>query len=113
MRTQLTIKAMLCGTVFCPMTATPAVLAQAADSAVIALDQGANWTETDRAKFYSQDQGSQIMPLSWLEASNSPTGSLFSRTVLAAMAICQIRSITTAYPLGLPPPGRKASLSPA
>lgn len=32
------------------------------------VDQGAEWTASERTGFYSQDQGSQIMPLSWMRA---------------------------------------------
>ena len=43
----------------------------------ILLDQGAGWTDTTRADFYSRDQGSQIMPLAWLEALEQPSGTPF------------------------------------
>ena len=33
-----------------------------------ALNQGSAWTQSNRAAFYSQDQGSQIMPLAWFKA---------------------------------------------
>ena len=39
--------------------------------------QGENWTDTDRANFYSQDQGSQIMPLAWFRALKQPNGQPF------------------------------------
>ncbi|MFZ1430110.1 MAG: di-heme-cytochrome C peroxidase [Geminicoccaceae bacterium] len=43
----------------------------------IAVDQGPNWTPTARLQFYSQDQGSQIMPLVWFEALKQPNGQPF------------------------------------
>jgi hypothetical protein len=33
----------------------------------VAVPQGPDWTSATRARFYSQDQGSQIMPLVWFE----------------------------------------------
>jgi hypothetical protein len=100
MRTQLTIKAMLCGTVFCAMTATPAVLAQTAESAVMTLDQGANWTETDRANFYSQDQGSQIMPLAWFRALKQPDGQPFLADSLSRYGYLPNPANTNGLPIG-------------
>ncbi|MFA5985657.1 MAG: di-heme-cytochrome C peroxidase [Methylococcaceae bacterium] len=43
----------------------------------IFLDQGKNWTNTLRESYYSQDQGSQIMPLTWFKALKQPNGQLF------------------------------------
>jgi hypothetical protein len=87
-------------TVFYAMTATPAVLAQTADSAVITLDQGANWTDTDRANFYSQDQGSQIMPLSWLEALKQPNGQPFLADSLGRYGYLPNPATTNGLPIG-------------
>ena len=44
---------------------------------VVAVPQGPNWTAQARLDFYSQDQGSQIMPLSWFEALLQPNGQPF------------------------------------
>lgn len=41
------------------------------------VDQGPNWTRTDRAAFYSRNQGSRIMPLSWAMALKQPSGGSF------------------------------------
>jgi mono/diheme cytochrome c family protein len=43
-------------------------------SAVICLDQGPSWTNATRAQFYSQDQGSELIPLSWLDALRTSDG---------------------------------------
>ena len=32
------------------------------------IDQGMNWTADARNDFYSRDQGSEIIPLSWITA---------------------------------------------
>lgn len=42
-----------------------------------AVDQGPDWTLATRASFYSQDQGSQIMPLRWMQALKQPNGDPF------------------------------------
>lgn len=76
MRRPLLKKTMACTILFCATTtAAPAVLAQAAHSAV--PTQWDNWTDTDRDNFYSQDQGSQIMPLAWLRALKQADGQTF------------------------------------
>jgi hypothetical protein len=36
-----------------------------------------NWSDADRAAFYSLDQGSQIMPLAWMNALKQPNGQPF------------------------------------
>jgi hypothetical protein len=42
-----------------------------------AVDQGPDWTLGTRASFYSQDQGSQIMPVRWILALKQPNGDPF------------------------------------
>jgi hypothetical protein len=42
--------------------------ADATDQASIYIDQGHAWDDASRAAFYTQDQGSQIMPLAWFIA---------------------------------------------
>ena len=50
-----------------------------ADNAIpiVALDQGPEWTHHRRDRFYSQDQGSRIMPLAWMRALKLPNGAGF------------------------------------
>ena len=43
----------------------------------VMVPQGPNWTQATRLQFYSQDQGSQIMPLVWFEALQQPNGEPF------------------------------------
>lgn len=40
------------------------------------LYQGKDWSQADRADFYSRDQGSRIMPISWFRALRRADGSL-------------------------------------
>ncbi|MGA9214470.1 MAG: di-heme-cytochrome C peroxidase [Methylocella sp.] len=69
--------AALSGAVLCAATVTSSVPVRAADSNPVLVDQGTNWKATKREEFYTQDQGSRIMPLSWLEALKQPNGSPF------------------------------------
>ena len=48
-----------------------------AQTPVAYLSQGPNWTNTTRAAFYSQDQGSQMIPYAWLAAIKTPDGKPF------------------------------------
>jgi hypothetical protein len=41
------------------------------------VDQGAAWTDATRSDFYSRDQGSQMIPLSWLNALTTAEGQPF------------------------------------
>ncbi len=50
---------------------------QAADSEPIYADQGANWTAAARADFYGRDQGSRMIPLTWLQALKQSNGQPF------------------------------------
>lgn len=67
----------LSGVALCAVAVTSSVPIRAADSDLIFLDQGPNWTPTTRADFYTQDQGSRIMPLAWLKALKQSDGSSF------------------------------------
>lgn len=56
-------------------TALP--LSATTGSAPFTIDQGKKWTPEARKSFYSQDQGSQIMPLSWIQALKQSDGRPF------------------------------------
>jgi hypothetical protein len=49
----------------------------------VMVPQGPNWTQATRLQFYSQDQGSQIMPLVWFEALEQPSGEPFGADSLS------------------------------
>ena len=53
-----------------------AILAPQSSSATIPVltDQGGNWTATTQEKFYTQDQGSRIMPLKWISVLKQANG---------------------------------------
>ncbi len=50
---------------------------------VVRLDQGAAWTDTARDSYYSQDQGSRIMPWKWMQALRTAGGAGFTHDALA------------------------------
>ena len=67
----------LCSAALCACTPEHAPPDRPSSGSPILLDQGAGWTDATRADFYSRDQGSQIMPLAWLEALEQPSGTPF------------------------------------
>ena len=44
-------------------------------------DQGSSWTDATRADFYARDQGSRLIPLSWLHALKAADGTPFAATL--------------------------------
>src|SRR5262249_18212501 len=54
----------------------------AADPRPVPVDQGSDWTRDKPDKFYALDQGSRIMPLSWIRALTLPDGSPFMKDSL-------------------------------
>ena len=58
--------------------AGPAIDAALASSSPTLLKQGPHWTNATRQQFYSLDQGSDIMPLSWFGALKQPNGKPFT-----------------------------------
>ena len=78
----LTISAMFAGQVW------------AADPPIF-VDQGANWTPTTRADFYTRDQGSRMIPLAWLRELKQANGQPFLATALAVTVIYRIRPTPT------------------
>lgn len=59
-------------------TFLPLIFASAAAAeSPIYMNQGAKWTDNARASYYTQDQGSQLMPLKWIKALHQPNGETF------------------------------------
>ena len=63
----------------CALQPTSATTAATGSSGTppFTIDQGKQWTANARKSFYVQDQGSQIMPLSWIQALKLPDGTPF------------------------------------
>jgi mono/diheme cytochrome c family protein len=49
----------------------------------VTVDQGLSWSDTNRSQYYTVDQGSQLMPLSWFRALKRPDGTKFLADRLA------------------------------
>ena len=70
---------------------------EAADPTPVYTDQGANWNATTRADFYSRDQGSRMIPLTWLQILNRPAACRSCPTISPATAICRIPPTATGF----------------
>lgn len=46
-------------------------------ASLVMTDQGTKWTDSTRNKYYSEDQGSRIMPLKWINALKQANGTPF------------------------------------
>ena len=90
----------LSGAILSAATLTAPVPIRAADSDPIFVDQGSNWTPTTRAHFYTQDQGSRIMPLSWLEALKQSDGSPFLADSLSRYGYLRNPANSNGLPVG-------------
>lgn len=60
------------GTILVSMCISTATFAE-----TVYVNQGSTWTSALRDSFYTQDQGSRIMPLSWMQALKQPDGDAF------------------------------------
>jgi len=63
------------------------------------LDQGRKWSNSERKAFYSQDQGSRIIPVRWIAALKQPNGEPFIAASLSRYGYLQNELGTT---VGLP-----------
>ncbi len=61
--------------IFAIVTLVP--LSSIASVEPIMTHQGSKWSDTEREKFYTQDQGSQVIPLTWINALKQKDGSGF------------------------------------
>ena len=73
---------------------------RADDAAVIHADQGQGWDAAARAAFYSQDQGSRIIPLAWLKALKRADGTPFLPGGLSRYGYLQNPSDADGLPVG-------------
>jgi hypothetical protein len=73
---------------------------RAADTAPVFTDQGPNWTTTTRANFYSQDQGSRMIPLPWLQAFRQTNGQPFLADSLARYGYLPNPANSNGLPVG-------------
>jgi cytochrome c553 len=64
------------------VTSLVAITPSVAETPLVPVDQGSDWTADKRDRFYSLDQGSRIMPLDWIRALKLPDGSPFMKDSL-------------------------------
>src|SRR5208283_4937384 len=91
---------LLSGAVLSAATFTASVPIRAADSDPIFVEQGSDWKQTTRANFYTQDQGSRIMPLSWLEALKQSDGTPFLADSLSRYGYLRNPANSNGLPVG-------------
>ena len=70
------------------------------DEHVVFLSQG-DWSDSQRALWYTVDQGSRIIPLNWIQALRQPNGRLFMRNHLSRYGYLP-NGTSPANPEGLP-----------
>jgi hypothetical protein len=93
-------RSIACGVAWFASSTTTAVVVRAADSTPIYLDQGSNWTDSLRAAYYTQDQGSRLVPVAWLEALEQSDGKPFLADDLARYGYLPNPANTNHLPLG-------------
>jgi len=71
-----------------------------AQTAPKTLDQGSNWNNKNRDAFYSQDQGSQMIPLKWINALKQPNGEPFMAANLDRYGYLPNPASTKGLPVG-------------
>ena len=92
-----------CVAIMCLSLSAPPVGADNPRTAAgpVMVPQGPNWTQATRLQFYSQDQGSQIMPLAWFEALKQPNGEPFGADSLSRYGyLANPASPTPGLPVG-------------
>lgn len=75
MKKNSTLTACLAGAVFAMGIFTP--LSSIASTSLVFADQGSKWTASTREKYYSEDQGSRVIPLKWINALKQANGHAF------------------------------------
>lgn len=75
-------------------------LTAGASEPLVYTDQGKNWSAMDRAMYYTQDQGSRLMPLSWLKALTLPDGSPFLTQSLSRYGYLPMTGPNQGLPVG-------------
>ncbi|MDO1581506.1 di-heme-cytochrome C peroxidase [Rhizobium oryzicola] len=69
---------------------------------IIYSDQGPNWNNTSRVQFYTQDQGSRLIKLSWLQALKLPDGTPFLKDNLARYGYLPLDAPQQGIAVGFP-----------
>jgi mono/diheme cytochrome c family protein len=80
--------------------AATSIAVRAAEPIPVYLDQGSEWTAASRAAYYTQDQGSRVIPLAWLEALEQSDGRPFLADSLARYGYLPNSANTHRLPVG-------------
>lgn len=72
---------------------------------IVYIDQGTNWNATTRTLYYTQDQGSRLIALSWMRALKQPDGTSFLADGLKRYGYLPMEGPTQGLPLGFPVTG--------
>jgi hypothetical protein len=107
-KTHFSIHAALSSAMLSAATLTSSVPVRGADSNPVFVDQSI-WTAATRADFYTQDQGSRIMPLSWLEALKQSNGSPFLADSLGRYGYLPNPAKSNGLPVGFTASGPQGS----
>ncbi|TCP43153.1 di-heme-cytochrome C peroxidase [Rhodovulum marinum] len=84
----------------------------AAAAQTVFVDQGDDWTPALRDAFYTQDQGSRIMPLAWMRALRLPDGAPFLQDALARYGYLPMPGrLDDDLPVGFTTNGRGADMA--
>jgi hypothetical protein len=79
----------------------PACLACPKDTGRSPTDPSSGWTEEARDAFYTEDQGSRVMPLAWYVALEQPNGQPFSEDSLSRYGyLANPNSVPAGLPVG-------------
>lgn len=109
MSTLVAFRSMIGGFACLASFAPSSMPALATDQAPIYLEQGPEWTAEGRAEYYTQDQGSRVIPLAWLEALEQPDGQPFLVDSLARYGYLPNPSNGNRLPVGFSVSGEKGA----
>jgi mono/diheme cytochrome c family protein len=108
MRLLLLLRSAASGAAFCAALCL-SIAARADDQPVNWANQGPAWNAEARAQFYSQDQGSRIMPLAWLKALKRADGQPFLADDLARYGYLPNPANSEGLPVGFTASGLRGA----
>ncbi len=82
---------------------------QAPPPGITYVDQGKTWQQPDRDAFYTQDQGSQVIPLGWIRALDGPGGQPFLADSLTRYGYLLNPATDNGLPIGFTSSGPQGS----
>jgi hypothetical protein len=82
----------------------------AAEPGLRPIDQGPAWTPEARTKFYSQDQGSLVIPLRWITVLKQPNGTPFMADGLTRYGYLPHEASKAGLPVGFTAVSRRGQV---